>query len=226
MMPSLLRPAGDVYGRSWILVVDNRIARERIWEELRPFLEDVVGQSPEGSRGSLWKVRGENVVAQGSTDFETLVENELHRLNFFDFDESSQGLADVLHRAYDTLFSFRKPGGVILFNNHLEDDSDGLGPIANRSMNSGYPLALISPSSEDLPSTHPFVGPPTVNVLNYDELDTENVWDPYRDALGHHYTAIYRSNLRYQPSSLWRNYELQFYYFDRVGRHQSGFLFP
>jgi hypothetical protein len=226
MMPSLLRPAGDVYGRSWIMVVDNRLARERIWEETRPFLEDLVGKSPDGSRGSLWKVRGEEVVAQGFTDFETLVKNELNRLNFYGPNGSTRSPADVLHRAYDTLFSLRKPGGVIFFSNHVNENPEALESIANRSVNNGYPLAVINPSSSNLPGTHPFVGPPTVDVFNFDDLEAEKVWSLYREALAHHYTAIYRSNLRYQPSSLWRNYELQFYYFDRVGRHQSGFLFP
>lgn len=226
MVPSLLRPAGDVYGRSWIVVVDNRLSNERIWEEVRPFLEDVITEAPDDSRGSLWKVRGENVVAQGFTDFNTLLENELNRLNFYDPFGSDRSLGNVLHRAYDTLFSLRDPGGVILFSNHLERSPGTLEDVANRSVNTGYPLAVIDPSASELPESHPFVGPPTVDVLNFDDLETKNVWSPYRNALKHHYTAIYRSNLRYQPSSLWRGYELQFYYFDRVARHTSGFLFP
>jgi hypothetical protein len=227
MLPSLLRRSGDVYSRHWILVVDNRLRNERAWEELRPFLEQVIGEAPEGSRGSIWRSQAESVVAQSFTKFRTPLENALNRLNLYEpVPSDTNVLGTVLNRAYDTLFSLKGPGGVIVFSNHLNEEQGALKQIAQRSLNSGYPLVTVSPSPDTLGPDHPLTDRLTVQNLNFGNLETNKVWSEYKDSLRHHYTTIYRSNLGFQPSSLWRNYELRFYYFDRIQRHNSGFLFP
>ncbi len=227
MVPSLLRRSGNVYERHWILIVDNRLSNERAWDELLPFLEKVVITAPDDSRGSLWRTRGEDLLVHSFTRLRTPLENALNRLDLHEMD-SSEGslLTDALNRAYDTLFSLKGPGGVIVFSNHLSQEQESLLPIAQRSVNSGYPLVTVSPSPDSLESAHPLTDRPTIRNLNFESLDTEEVWSQYRDSLRNHYTAIYRSNLRFQPSSVWRDYELRFYYFDRVQRYNSGFLFP
>lgn len=227
MLPSLLRRSGEVYDRHWILIVDNRLSNERAWEELLPFLESVVNVAPDDSRGSVWRTRTEPVVAQGFTRFRTPLENALNRLDLHEPDASDESvLSDVLHRAYDTLFSLNGPGGVIVFSDQLDEELESLRAITQRSVNSGYPLVTVSPNPRSLDSDHPLTDRPTVRNMNFGTLDAGRVWSQYRDSLRNHYTAIYRSNLGYQPSSLWRDYELRFYYFDRTQRHISGFLFP
>jgi hypothetical protein len=227
ILPSLLRHTGDVYGRNWIILVDNRIPNNRVWEEIRPFLESVIDSSPEESEGGVWRTVGENPIAQNFTAYETLLNNSLNRLSLYGTapSENSRSLATALNQAYNALFSLRGPGGIILVSRHLRNAS-GLRRIANRSMNSHYPLVVVNPSSGSLPDSHPFEVTDTIKTMNFKNLNKNKIWTTYRNALRHHYTAIYRSNLRFQPSSLWQEFQLRIYYFDRTGRHNSGFLFP
>lgn len=228
MSPSFFRHSTDVYGRNWILIVDNRMDSTRAWEEVLPFLESMIDKQPEGAEGSIWQTQGENTVAQQYTKYPTLLKNALNRLNLISpesaSDENRTSLKTALNQAYNVLFSRRDPGGVILLSNHVKD-AQGLHRIANRSTNTRFPLVVLRPTSDRLPPNHALRDHPGVNIQNFRNFKVNNIWDHYRRNLRHHYTAITRSNLQYQPSSMWREYQLRFYHLDRTVRYNSGFLF-
>lgn len=229
ILPSVLRHTKKTYGNDWILLVDNRISNLRAWEEVRPFLEKIVNRSPDGTKGSLWTVTGSSVIAQSFTSYPTVIENALNQVKFYSTPDGDRGdtlLARRLNQAFRTLFARRSSGGIIVLTRNAEETASGLRRIANRAMNNSTPVFVINPSARSLSEDNVIARTPAMYHQNFGNLNVRRLWERYRSYQNHHYTVIYRSNLRYQASSLWRNFEFSFHYFDRVYRYQGGFLIP
>lgn len=229
ILPSILRHTEEPYGNDWILLVDNRISRIRAWEEIRPFLETVIDRSPDGTRGSLWTVDGSSVVQQSFSPSSTVLTNALNGVDIFSAQGVDRGdtlLAHRIHQAFDRLFSRRSSGGVIVVSRHVNDARQALKRVGNRSLNNGIPIHFVSPSASTLEPKSAITGNPSMFYQNFRDLNVNRIWNSYRSYQNKHYTVIYRSNLRFQASSLWRRFEFGFHYLDRIYRYDGGFLIP
>ncbi|MFB6345340.1 MAG: hypothetical protein ABEK50_06165 [bacterium] len=227
ILPSFLRHTRRTYGNDWILLIDNRISRMRAWEEVEPFLERLINRAPAGTRGSLWSVKDEEVVKQSFTEYPVELTNSLNRLNFYSGKSVTTGdtlLARRLHQAFNILFSRRSSGGIIVVSRRLPESSPALERVYNRAINNSVPVAFVNPSINPPPSKILHQRAYPLRYQNFGQLSVQDIWKHYKNYQNRHYTAIYRSNLRFQPSSLWRNVEFRFHYFDRVHRYRGGFL--
>lgn len=229
ILPSILRHTRSTYGNDWIILVDNRISEIRAWEEIRPYMETLIDRSPEGTRGSLWTVAGPSVVEQPFTDLSTKLKNTLNQLDFYPVSQSTQSdtmLPRRIHQAFNTLFSRRSSGGIIVLSRNLDRATNGFRRVMNRAMNNSTPVFFVNPSAQEFQQEALIDGSAGVFYQHFGDLNVGRLWNRYRSFQNHHYTIVYRSNLRYQASSLWRDFELGFHYFDRVFRYHGGFLIP
>ncbi|MFP4686990.1 MAG: hypothetical protein ACLFN5_02650, partial [bacterium] len=226
-LPSLLRHSSEVYDPGWIMIIDNRLDSERTWRELQLFLEELITDAPKKSIGTIWQVEGKNVVRSYTSNRATL-RNSLQSVYpvASPVDAEDTEVLYLLDQAFNNDFSRRGPTGIIIVSQNLPENGPELQRLAYRSRNNFVPVVLINPTIETLSPTHPFSRDGEFVYINYDNMNSEAVWDFYNDHLDHHYTAIFRSPIAMLQSGEWHTYEFVFHYLTDKFRFESGYLLP
>ncbi|MGM0380656.1 MAG: hypothetical protein ACQEP7_01600 [bacterium] len=227
-LPSFLRRTRQIFTPTWYLVVDNRFASVSLWEEMRAYLEKIITNAPDDTRGSILELARQKTV-QGLTDSRVYLRNALNSILLHEEQkpgDNDQVMVEYLDRIFDLATARRGPVGIILFSPHLQKNQQEFARLANRARNNKTPLVVISPSSTPLPQNHHLKAADEILTQNFTNLDSLRVWDFYETNINRHFTAVFRSPVGVLEHARWMDLALEFRYLNRVYNFDGGYVLP